>query len=130
VLSVGQKQLICLARAILRDNKILVLDEATSNVYLRTDDFIQRILKTRFARYTILTIAHRLNTIADYDVVIVMDKGNVVEVGPPLTLLVKDLDDQTITSNGPFAQMVMSTGDSNAKGIFRAAMLKYNHIDE
>jgi ATP-binding cassette subfamily C (CFTR/MRP) protein 4 len=129
VLSVGQKQLICLARAILRDNKILVLDEATSNVYLRTDDFIQRILKTRFARYTILTIVHRLTTIADYDVIIVMKKGYVVEVGPPLTLLLKNLENETITGDCLFAQLV-SIGDSNAKSIFRAAMRKYKQIDE
>lgn len=68
----------CLARAILKTNKILVLDEATSNVDMRTDDFIQKTLKTRFKNYTIITIAHRLNTIADYDSVIVMDKGIIV----------------------------------------------------
>lgn len=77
IFSVGQKQLICLARAVLRHNKLLVLDEATSNVDMRTDDFIQRTLKQRFRDYTIITIAHRLNTIADYDLVIVMDKGRV-----------------------------------------------------
>lgn len=79
----GQKQLICLARAILRSSKILVLDEATSNVDMRTDDYIQRTLKTSFSKQTIITIAHRLNTIADYDKVIVMDKGEVVEFGAP-----------------------------------------------
>lgn len=73
----------CLARAILRHNRILVLDEATSNVDMRTDDFIQKTLKQRFRDYTIITIAHRLNTIADYDTVIVMDKGRIVEIGAP-----------------------------------------------
>ena len=82
--SVGQKQLVCLARAVLRHNRILVLDEATSNVDMRTDDFIQKTLKERFRDYTVITIAHRLNTIADYDLVIVMDKGTVVEMGSPL----------------------------------------------
>ena len=51
---------------------------------MRTDDFIQKTLKERFRDYTVITIAHRLNTIADYDLVIVMDKGTVVEMGSPL----------------------------------------------
>ena len=67
-----------MARAILKNNKILVLDEATSNVDMRTDDFIQKTLKTRFRDNTVITIAHRLNTIADYDRIIVMSQGRVV----------------------------------------------------
>jgi ATP-binding cassette subfamily C (CFTR/MRP) protein 4 len=62
----------------LRDNKIVILDEATSNVDMGTDDFIQRTLKKRFNNKTIITIAHRLNTIADYDRIIVMDGGKIV----------------------------------------------------
>lgn len=111
----GQKQLVCLSRAILRNSKILVLDEATSNVDLRTDDFIQRTLKTKFSDCTIVTIAHRLNTIADYDLVIVMEKGRVVESGPPLQLLTNDPRDTTITRKGPFAEMVLSTGQANSR---------------
>jgi ATP-binding cassette subfamily C (CFTR/MRP) protein 4 len=85
---VGQRQLVCLARAIIRNNKILILDEATSNVDMKTDDFIQKTLKTKFKNNTIITIAHRLNTIADYDKIIVMDKGRIVEKGRPFELLV------------------------------------------
>jgi ATP-binding cassette subfamily C (CFTR/MRP) protein 4 len=103
---------------------MLVLDEATSNVDMRTDDFIQRTLKSRFKDYTIITIAHRLNTIADYDAVIVMDKGRIVEMGTPFLLLADTISDNDITKTGLFAEMVRSTGD-NAANIFRLAKSKY-----
>ncbi|XP_066833914.1 multidrug resistance-associated protein 1 isoform X6 [Anser cygnoides] len=86
-LSVGQRQLVCLARALLRKSKILVLDEATAAVDLETDNLIQSTIKSQFEECTVLTIAHRLNTIMDYTRVLVLDRGEVVECGSPDNLL-------------------------------------------
>ncbi|RDW76399.1 putative ABC multidrug transporter [Aspergillus mulundensis] len=86
-LSHGQKQLFCLARAILRPGNILVLDEATSNVDSKTDEVMQRVIRERFSSHTILTVAHKLESILDYDQVIVLDEGRIIEAGVPYDLL-------------------------------------------
>ena len=86
-LSVGQRQLVCLARALLRQTKILILDEATANVDLETDEFIQKTVRNEFRNCTIITIAHRLSTIIDYDKILVLNEGMVVEYDDPETLL-------------------------------------------
>lgn len=90
-LSHGQFQLFGLARALLLKDRsrILILDEATSNVDAKTDELMQRIIREEFAKHTILTIAHRLDTIRDADAILVMNKGKVVETGTPDELLAK-----------------------------------------
>ncbi|XP_056309877.1 multidrug resistance-associated protein 1-like [Danio aesculapii] len=100
-LSLGQRQLICLARALLRKTKILVLDEATAAVDLETDNLIQSTIRTQFEDCTVLTIAHRLNTIMDYTRVIVMDRGIITEIDSPSNL---------ISKHGQFYRMCREAG--------------------
>ncbi|XP_065061425.1 ATP-binding cassette sub-family C member 10-like [Rhopilema esculentum] len=86
-LSVGQKQLFTLARALLRNSKIICIDEATANVDLETDKLIQQTIKTELKNSTVLTISHRMDTILESDRVIVMSKGIVVEFDDPAVLM-------------------------------------------
>ncbi|XP_067242984.1 canalicular multispecific organic anion transporter 1 isoform X1 [Chanodichthys erythropterus] len=88
-LSLGQRQLLCLARALLRKSRILILDEATAAVDLETDDLIQTTIRREFSHCTVLTIAHRLNTILDSSRVMVLDSGKIVEFDSPSELLNK-----------------------------------------
>ena len=125
VFSVGQKQLISLARIFLQKNKIVVLDEATANIDFETDNFIQQRIMEKFKNDTIFTIAHRLSTVANYDRILVMKKGRAVEFDHPFKLLVKDVSDETITSTGLFASMVKHTGCKHAAVIFEIAKESY-----
>ncbi|NWU90204.1 MRP7 protein, partial [Upupa epops] len=89
-LSLGQKQLVCLARALLTQAKVLCIDEATASVDQKTDQLLQQTIRQRFADRTVLTIAHRLNTILDSDRVLVMQAGRVAELDSPACLSQKD----------------------------------------
>ncbi|KAE9591373.1 putative xenobiotic-transporting ATPase [Lupinus albus] len=105
--SVGQRQLLSLARALLRRSKILVLDEATAAVDVRTDALIQKTIREEFKSCTMLIIAHRLNTIIDSDRIILLDGGKVLEYDTPEELLSNE--------DSAFSKMVRSTGAANAQ---------------
>ncbi|KAN0009360.1 hypothetical protein ACTFIU_006645 [Dictyostelium citrinum] len=119
--SVGQRQLIVLARALLRKPKILVLDEATASVDGQSDSLIQTTIRNKFSNCTILTIAHRLNTIMDSDRIMVLDAGRISEFDEPWTLL-KNPD-------GLLTWLVEETGPQNAIYLRKLAEAKKNGID-
>eukprot|EP00698_Gefionella_okellyi_P017609 TRINITY_DN5180_c0_g1_i1.p1 TRINITY_DN5180_c0_g1~~TRINITY_DN5180_c0_g1_i1.p1 ORF type:complete len:1377 (-),score=356.53 TRINITY_DN5180_c0_g1_i1:83-4213(-) len=119
--SVGQRQLICLGRALLRKPKILLMDEATASVDVETDAQIQRTVRSSFAECTIITIAHRLNTIMDYDKVLVLDQGCLVEYDTPANLLKID--------NGYFTGLVESTGKETEAYLRAVANGKASALD-
>ncbi|KAJ2468949.1 Multidrug resistance-associated protein 1 [Coemansia sp. RSA 2337] len=95
----GQKQLFSLCRVIMRKHKVLILDEATADVDQETDRKMQELIRSEFSNSTVLTIAHRLDTIMNSDRIIVMDKGEIVEMGPPQVL---------IANGGKFAELVQA----------------------
>lgn len=88
--SAGEKQLIALCRALVKNSKIIILDEATSSVDVETDAKLQRTFQTEFASSTLLCIAHRLNTIAYYDHILVMEGGEIAEFDTVLNLYDKE----------------------------------------
>lgn len=118
--SVGQRQLVCLARAILRNNRILVLDEATANVDPETDALIQGTIRRKFKHCTVLTIAHRLHTIMDSDKVLVMDAGMMVEYDHPHILLKNP--------TGFLSRLVQETGPSMAEQLRNVAKQSYSEL--
>ncbi|KAA0052500.1 ABC transporter C family member 12-like [Cucumis melo var. makuwa] len=114
--SVGQRQMISLARALLRRSKIIVLDEATAAVDVNTDSLIQKTIREEFKSCTMLIIAHRLNTIIDCDRILVLDAGQVIEYDSPEELLSNE--------ESTFYRMVQSTGPANAQYLRNLALGK------
>uniref|UniRef100_A0A668S789 Multidrug resistance-associated protein 4 n=1 Tax=Oreochromis aureus TaxID=47969 RepID=A0A668S789_OREAU len=111
--SVGQRQLVCLARAILRKNRILIIDEATANVDPRTDELIQKTIRDKFEESTVITIAHRLNTIIDSDRILVLESGTIQEFDHPYTLLQN--------KEGALYRMVQQMGQAESASLLESA---------
>ncbi|KAK9869795.1 hypothetical protein WA026_003526 [Henosepilachna vigintioctopunctata] len=117
--SIGQRQLLCLARALIRNNNILIMDEATANIDPKTDEVIQKTIKTNFEHCSVLTIAHRLHTIMDSDRVLVMEEGHVAEFDHPHVLL---------KNRGIFYSLVMETGKGVADSLRKQAEKNYKNL--
>lgn len=136
--SVGERQLFCLARAILQRNNILIMDEATANVDLETDEKVQLAIKKEFTSSTVLMVAHRILTVIDCDQILVMSEGEIFEVGHPYELLSKyfgevtpnalsNLSDAELASKiisipkNTLASMVAETGYAMTRQLIRLA---------
>ncbi|XP_035697627.1 multidrug resistance-associated protein 4-like [Branchiostoma floridae] len=123
--SVGQKQLLCLARTILGYNRILLIDEATANMDARSDKLVQKTIRERFEHCTVLTIAHRLNTVIDSDRILVMEDGRVAEFDEPHLLLTQYQD-------GVFSKLLSEVGESMERELREAARQSYlqKHVQQ
>ncbi|CCW72351.1 unnamed protein product [Phytomonas sp. Hart1] len=112
--SVGQRQLLCMARAVLKKNsRFILMDEATANIDPEVDQYIQSTVMRTFAAYTVITIAHRLQTVAQYDRIIVMNNGRVAEIGSPYDLVTRQ--------DSIFRSMVNSMGFSATRQFMETA---------
>ncbi|ELR45351.1 hypothetical protein M91_01311, partial [Bos mutus] len=112
-LSSGQRQLVCLARAILRENRILIIDKATSNVDPRTDELIQKTIHEKFSQCTVLTITHSLSNVIDCTQIMVLDSGRLKEYDNPYGLLQN--------KDKLFYKMVQQLGETEAAALTERA---------
>ncbi|KAJ2549883.1 hypothetical protein IWW35_003552 [Coemansia sp. RSA 1878] len=128
--SAGQRQLLCLARALLRKPKILVLDEATANVDHETDAAIQRAISLTGQDMTVISIAHRLQTVVTYDKIFVVDDGRIVESGTPLSLLeqytysASSFENTITASQSPFYGMIREMNSAAVESLLAQASKK------
>merc|ERR1712205_127567 len=109
--SLGQRQLLCMGRALLRQSRVLMMDEATASVDMDSDALIQKTVREAFSECTTLTIAHRLNTIMDSDKILFLDSGKVSEYDDPQTLL--------RNATGDFSRLVEKSGKTQEKNLKR-----------
>merc|ERR1712096_171403 len=113
-LSAGERQLVALARGLLRpEARVVVMDEPTSNVDAATDAALQRVIRTHLSGRTVVTIAHRLHTVIDADIIVVLDAGRVAECGRPHDLLQKQ--------GGMLAEMARQLGDEAERSLLLKA---------
>lgn len=117
--SQGQRQLLCLARALLKRSRIVLMDEATASVDFETDKAIQKTISTEFADSTILCIAHRLHTVIEYDRILVLDQGEIIEFDSPLTLI--------NNSDSAFYKMCKNSGEFDS--LIALAKSKHELVD-
>jgi ABC-type multidrug transport system fused ATPase/permease subunit len=127
-LSVGERQLLAIARVLLRASsgkgcKVCVMDEPTAHIDAATDAVLQRVMRKKFTGATLVTIAHRLHTVADFDTLLVLDQGRLAEQGPPLALLARP--------HGAFRAMVDALGpeaaasiEAKARGVANGSLLQ------
>ena len=112
-LSLGQRQLVCIARALIRKPKVLLIDEATASVDQKTDGVIQEVIKNKLEGVSVLTIAHRLITVIQYDKIVVLERGRKIEEGSPLALMRRD---------GEFSRLVGEGGEEHRRTLIRLAL--------
>ena len=108
----GERQLLALARGLLRQRRILVLDEASSSLDIATDAKIQQVIRNAFQDCTVITVAHRLNTLLDYDQVLVLSEGRLLESGRPSDLLLNSDSAFSKLYNGQAAESTSDNGQA------------------